>query len=706
MAPDPVRLRPDVLLDGLDDGQRKAVTSPAAPLCILAGAGSGKTRVLTRRIAYRVSNGTADASYVLALTFTRKAATQLRERLALLGIRNQVVAGTFHSVAYAQLRRLWADRDIRPPALLERKARLLGPLLPRQPGAGASGRAGGSRVATLQVGDVAAEIEWAKARMVPPQGYEAAVSAHGRRPPLPAPALASMYRHYEEEKKRRGLVDFDDLLWLCAHALESDPEFAAVQRWRFRHLFVDEFQDVNPVQFRLLEGWRGGRSDLCVVGDPDQAIYSWNGADAGYLTDFCSRFAGAETVSLEDNYRSTPQVLAVANAVRQSGRHHGGPLRAHNEHGPAPSVRSHPTDRDEAGAVVRSIRDHHGPSTPWSHLAVLTRTNAQLVLFEEALRAAHIPYRLRGGAAFLDQPLVRQILADLRRRRPSTRLASVLVDLNEEAASEATLDQASASPDGHRHAEVLARMANEHLAADPAASLDGFLSWITAALNREAPQSGGDAVELATFHAAKGLEWPIVFLAGLEKGLVPIGHADTDEARDEERRLLYVAVTRARAQLHCSWAQRRTFGTRTLHRSPSPYLTTVLAAVRALAEGPTADWRRFLDDGRTSLKGPAGGGGRLKKSPRVGDGADPVVLAALKTWRTATAKASGVPAYVVFHDTTLAAIAEARPRDTAGLLDIPGVGPVKAQRYGPALLAETAKAKPDGEVGTVVAAGV
>ncbi|HVF13453.1 MAG TPA: UvrD-helicase domain-containing protein, partial [Acidimicrobiales bacterium] len=263
----PSALVDDELLAGLNPAQQEAVVSEAAPLCILAGAGSGKTRVLTRRIAWQVTQGSALAPHVLALTFTRRAAGELASRLSRLGVREQVAAGTFHAVAYGQLRRLWADRGERPPALLDRKVRLLRSLLPP------AGRGAGPQAA-----DVAGEIEWAKSRLIPPAGYEVAASAAGRRPPVPRSTMATLYDRYEQEKAKRHLVDFDDLLVLCAHALEHDRTFAAAQRWRFRHLFVDEFQDVNPSQFRLLEGWRGDRSDLCVVGDPNQAIYAWNGA--------------------------------------------------------------------------------------------------------------------------------------------------------------------------------------------------------------------------------------------------------------------------------------------------------------------------------------------------------------------------------------------------------------------------------------------
>jgi DNA helicase-2/ATP-dependent DNA helicase PcrA len=317
----------DRLLQDLDESQRRAVTSPACPLAILAPAGSGKTRVLTRRIAWRVDEGHAEASHVLALTFTRKAAGELRDRLRRLGLRDGVACGTFHGVAYAQLRSRWADEGRQPPALLTRKGRLLGELLRAgsQSGSGPGSRSGSG--SGLTAAQVAGEIEWAKSRLTGPDGYVTAVASVRRRVPGSPERVAELYSRYEDEKRRRRLVDFDDLLRLCSHHIESDARFAAAQRWRFRHLFVDEFQDVNPLQMQLLEAWRGDRYDLCVVGDPHQAIYGWNGADAGFLERFQQLYPPAEVIALDRNYRSTPQVLAAAADVlraAQVGRAGGG----------------------------------------------------------------------------------------------------------------------------------------------------------------------------------------------------------------------------------------------------------------------------------------------------------------------------------------------------------------------------------------------
>jgi DNA helicase-2/ATP-dependent DNA helicase PcrA len=489
--------------------------------------------------------------------------------------------------------------------------------------------------------------------------------------------MATLYAKYEEEKKRRRLVDFDDLLLLCARALRDDGEFAAGQRWRFRHLFVDEFQDVNPAQAALLEGWRGGSDDLCVVGDPNQAIYAWNGAEPTFLTRFCDREPRATVVRLDDNFRSSPQILAVAGAVL--GDAAGAAMRPHCADGRLPVVRSHADERAEAQAVARGLRDRRRPGTPWARLAVLARTNAQLVVLEEALRAAGVPYRVRGGSPFLDRNEVGEALTALRRRPGSfSERVSWLHDtvLEDDDATPAAIERRG-------NVAELVRLAQEYTSVGGVPSVEGFVSWLDATLRADDGATPTDGVDLATFHAAKGLEWPIVFLVGLERGLVPIGHAKTPDAEAEERRLLYVAITRAEQELHCSWARERTFGDRALRRAPSPWLDDITTTLKALQQGvKPADLRARVAEERRRLRSTDGGRAR----PHVGADADPTVLDALKAWRRTAAKAAGVPAYVIFHDTTLAAVAEAQPTTREALLALPGLGPVKAARYGDDLL--------------------
>ncbi len=644
------------LLDGLTPAQLQAVVSPSAPLCILAGAGAGKTRVLTRRIAYRVATGSADAGHVLALTFTRRAAGELATRLRRLGVRDRVTAGTFHAVAYAELRRRWADRHEAAPALLDRKGRLLGSLL--------AGRAVGH--ADVQVGELAAEIEWAQARLVAPGDYARLAQAAGRRPPLPAEAMGALYARYESEKRRRGLVDFDDLLLRLVAAMESDASFAAAQRWRWRHIFVDEFQDVNPLQHRLLLTWLGDRTDLCVVGDPNQAIYAWNGADPRLLAGFRAAHPTAEVVRLDDNHRSSPQVVAAATAALGGSTGPAGLARSTRPDGPAPTVRSYPSEMDEARGVASSLRKRHGPGVAWSQLAVLARTNAQLVIVDRALRAAGIPSRV-AGRSLLERPEVAAALADLTGRGDGP-LARCLPDL---------VGLAAAEVDDERRVsiELLGGLGREHLQLDAGATVTGFVAWLDASLRGDRggdTSASADAVTLSTFHRAKGLEWPVVFLVGLEDGLVPIGR-DVDE----ERRLLYVALTRAQQEVHCSWAARRSFGDRAVTRRPSPWL----AAIETSAH-PEQVTEAMPDDLRRTRE-------RLRRPAR--DGVDPTVLAALTEWRRRAARAAQVPTHVVFHDATLAALAVALPTTATELLAVPGLGPVKAARYGETLLALVAK---------------
>lgn len=647
---DDERVVAERLVRGMNEHQVAAVVSEASPLRILAGAGSGKTRVLTHRIAHRAATGTLDPGRVLAVTFTRKAAGELRTRLAKLGLRDGVHAGTFHAIAYAQLRQRWEERGVAPPELLDRKVGFVARLIP--------GRS--DRTTPL---DVVAEIEWAAARRITPERYEAEASRARRRPPVPLGTVATTYDRYMEQKRRRRLVDFDDILRLAARDLEADPVYAAARRWRFRHLFVDEFQDVNPLQYHLLQQWLGPESDVCIVGDPNQAIYAWNGADARYLVDFDTFFPGGDSVVLEDNYRSTPQILAVANGVLQQGANVAIRLRPHRPAGAVPTVTAHDHDEAEARMIARRCRDGHRPGVPWSAQAVLVRTNAQTTLLAEAMTTAGVPHRVRGAGRLLEQPEVAEALKVLR-RAPTLEVG--LADLDHDVLHGDRLTEERAA----NVAEIV-RLGREHLALVPSGDIHAFMAWLTTTL-RDEDRDSGDAVDIVTFHAAKGLEWPIVHIAGLEEGYVPIHHAETQDDIDEERRLLYVALTRARDELHCSWSRKRTFGSRTMNRSPSPWLDAIETT---LGVAPTQVSRsRGAERARAARK----------SVPKSGVAAGPerALFDALKAWRRDQSRAADVPAFVIFNDATLTAIAKRRPTTQTQLLGVSGVGPVKAQRFG------------------------
>jgi DNA helicase-2/ATP-dependent DNA helicase PcrA len=658
----------DRLLHDLDEAQRRAVTSPARPLAILAPAGSGKTRVLTRRIAWRIETGDADASHVLALTFTRKAAGELRDRLRALGLRDGVAAGTFHGVAYAQLRSRWADEGRPAPELLVRKGRLLQDIV-----AGSRGQG------QLSAGQLAAEIEWAKARLTGPDGYPDAAATARRRTPSPPKRIADLYRRYEEAKREARMVDFDDLLRLCSHLIETDPGFAAAQRWRHRHLFVDEFQDVNPLQLRLVDAWRGDGYDLCVVGDPQQAIYGWNGADAGFLQDFRRLYPPADVIELVGSYRSTPSILAAAGDVLRAAGAAGREVSARRPDGVPPRLERYASDLDEARAIARAVRDRRGPRAAWSSQAVLVRTHAQIPPIADALRRAGIPHKVRGSDSLLSHRSVRDALDLLRRDDAS--LAERLPDLAPLAdpVDDGGEPEGEPAARGRAELDLVVELAQDHLRLSPGARATDFATWLVATFTAEGADGWGDAVTLATFHAAKGLEWPIVHLAGLEDGYVPIAHARTAAERAEEARLLYVAMTRAEDELRCSWAAERAFGGRTGERRLTPWLTGLAERRRDRAgdggPDPASDWRERLADQRAQL------------SEASAERAPSAELTALLAWRDEQARAARVEPGALVDDRLLEAIAEARPTTTDELAAIPGMGRLLAGRIGPGLLA-------------------
>ncbi len=535
--------------------------------------------------------------------------------------------------------------------------------------------------------ELAGHIEWAKARLIDPDAFEEGARDASRTFPagLPPAAVARLYARYEHEKVRRGLIDFDDLLVRCAEAIESDPAFAAAQRWRWRHLFVDEFQDVNPLQYRLLLAWLGPSTDLCVVGDPDQAVYSWNGADPELLTGMPRHWPTAEVVRLEDNHRCSPQILAAAAAVLDRTDRQ---LRSTAADGPRPSVTAYASEAAEATGIAAGVQRAHGHGRRWGSLAVLTRTNAQLIPIQQALEAAGVPYWSPSQRELLHDPVAREVLMAVR-TRPGVPLQMVAADLAASAE-----ERSLGSEDRSGTLTALAELARTFCRQEPESTAAQWLAWLPTAVSddpRTPPPH--DAVTLCSFHRAKGLEWEAVWVAGLEEGLVPIGRAATAAAHAEERRLLYVALTRPSAELFCSWAGQRTFGSRPVPRRASPWLEAIRTAGSDQPDGvdgpsDAGQWRGRLRDQRRQLHD--GFGSRRRTSRvRVPEGwpePDGDLVRALQSWRADTARAGGVPAYVVLHDATLAALASLSPRTTEELLRVPGLGPVKAGRFGPTLL--------------------
>jgi DNA helicase-2/ATP-dependent DNA helicase PcrA len=620
----------DPLVDDLDPEQRIAVLSDGAPLCIVAPAGSGKTRVLTRRIARRIRDGSADAGHMMVITFTRRAAEELARRLRALGPRDAVAAGTFHGLAYRLLRQRWEDQRRRPPALAPSRLRLVEEVL-------SEARRGPRRGAAQEV---AAELDWARAQRVRPDGYAAAAANAGRRTSLPAATIADCFARYEALKRERRVIDFDDLLALMVTELERDRAYADAVRWRYRHLFVDEYQDVNPLQHALLESWRGGRPDLCVVGDPHQAIYGWNGADGRWLDDFTSHHPDATVLHLRRSHRSTPQIVGLGHAVL-TGSTLGGPLATRAD-GPGPRGIRFADAAAEAAGVATIVRDARPPGGRWGAIAVLARTNAQLEPVGAALTRAEIPHRRRAAPA--DDPATAAVLSEL---RTVTGRGSLRVWLEDNLA-DGTDGEPGLPP-------ALVRSAEELLAQDPAADGPTFRAWVASGGGGDGLAAEAHAVALLTFHAAKGLEWPTVVVIGLVPALVPHVSARTAAARDEERRLLHVAVTRAEHELVLTW-----YG-----GERSPYLD-----VLDLVDEPPAP----PPDIRPAPSGPP---------------PDPL-LSALRGWRRDTARAARIDEQAVVDDRTLAAIAATRPHTVESLAAVPGFGPLMARRHGSRLLAAIA----------------
>jgi len=691
----------DPLIAGLDDEQREAVLAPRGPVCVLAGAGTGKTRTITHRIAQLVANGHVAAGQVLAVTFTQRAAGEMRSRLRALAAAagtdaavGAVQALTFHAAAHRQLRYFW------PRVVGDTGWQLLDSKFPVVARAASRTRV---NARTDDVRDLAGEIEWAKASLIGPEQYPAAVAAAGRDIPLDAAQIAGVYAAYEELKARDdgvALLDFDDLLLHTAAAIENDVAVAEEFRDRYRCFVVDEYQDVTPLQQRVLSAWLGDRDDLTVVGDANQTIYSFTGASPRFLLDFSRRFPDATVVRLERDYRSTPQVVSLANQVIAAARGRVAGSKLHlvgqRDPGPAPSFHEHPDEPAEAGAVGASIARLIESGTPPAEIAVLYRVNAQSEIYEEALTEAGIPYQVRGGEGFFNRQEIKQALLALQRAAergggegPPAPLPDVVRAVLE------PLGLTAAEPVGTRARErwealtALAELVDDEVAQRPQLELPGLLAELRVRADaRHPPLVQG--VTLASLHAAKGLEWDAVFLVGLADGTLPISHALAhgleSEAVEEERRLLYVGVTRARIHLALSWALARSPGGRQ-SRKPSRFLSGIAPHTRA-DPVPTKSRRnraptrcRICNRDLATVAAVM-----LRRCETCAGDVDEELLLRLKAWRLDIAKEQKVPAYVVFTDNTLVAIAELRPDDEEALIAIPGIGARKLEQYGPDVL--------------------
>jgi DNA helicase-2/ATP-dependent DNA helicase PcrA len=609
------------VLAGLDEDQRRAVTVESQLVAVVAGAGSGKTRVLTRRVAYRVANGTADEAHTLVLTFTRHAAGELRRRLLRLGLAGRVTTGTFHSVALGMLQQRWRDLDQRPKTVVSDRRRIVARIAPD-----------GADVDALTD-----ELGWAAARALTPAAYESAVRRGERRPPVDARTVVEALAAYRREKQTHGVVDLDDLIGLTIEAMQRDAAYADAQRWRFRHLLVDEAQDLNPLQHRLLDALRAGRDDLYLVGDPAQAIYGFNGSDPALLIDVERRFPGIEVVRLPVNHRCTPQIVdAGVHVLAADG--HIAELQSSRPDAVTVEVVAHDDERAEAVGVARAIATVDRSLLRSSNVAVLARTNAQLSSIERALAAAGIDVRRAvNGAASRIQPIVAQVY------RLDT--GGALRNWAQDA-----LEIGDDSPEAEVGRAVL-----DFLRAQPVGDGPAFRAWVEATdgFGRASP-----GVELLTFHGAKGREWHTVHLVGCETSLVPHRSATTNAARSEEARLLFVAVTRATDQLVVNWARRRGGYQRRL--------TPLLEGFVSTTPEPTAPPPGLADHARSERD---------------------VVLDRLVAWRADVARAGGILPEAVCSDAALAAIADHPPADAAELDALTGLGVLTSQRLYPGIAA-------------------
>ncbi len=608
-------LSPDLLLADLDADQRRAVTTDSQLVAVVAGAGSGKTRVLTRRVAYRIATGTADGAHTVVLTFTREAAGELRRRLPRLGLTERIAAGTFHSIAQQLLRQRWLDLDQQPKTIISDRSRIVSSLM---------GRDG--------LDELVNEMDWATARGVDADGYESAARRGDRRSSVSPARVAEALAAYRVEKRKRGVLDLDDLLSTTIEAIEQDPEFAAGVRWRFRHVLVDEAQDLNPLQHRMVDLFRDGRDDLFLVGDPAQAIYGFNGSDPTLLIEVSDRFPGIEVVRLPVNHRCTPQIVDVAaHSLRSDGQHTE--VVSARPDGPVVATVAHDDEHGEARWVAHQIARLDPTLVRTARVAVLARTHAVLATTRTALVDAGVAVRrLVDGPGSPFTP----ILAEAYRLREPNHMRQWARD---------QFDQIDGV--GDPRAEV-GEAALEFLREQPTGDGPAFRNWVstTDPFGRDLP-----GVDVLTFHGAKGREWHTVYLVGCETSLVPHRSATTNAARSEEARLLYVALTRATDMLTVNWAERRGGYQRKL----TPLLDGFISETPETM-GPPTELVAMRRTGRQ------------------------VTLDRLRDWRAGVARAGGILPSAVITDHALGVIADQRPGTPDELDRVTGLGSITARR--------------------------
>ena len=536
----------DEILAALDPDQRAVALASRGPVCVIAGAGTGKTRAITHRIAYAAAIGTMDPQKVLALTFTAKAAGEMRARLRSLGVPT-VAARTIHSAALKQLLYFWPSVfGGRTPDLITTKTGFLTEAINRA-GLGDSVRATNREL----MRDIASEIEWAKVSQVAPSDYVDEISKRMQKPRVLPEQMVQIYTAYESVKKQELAIDFEDVLLLCAAMLEEEREVRERVQDQYRYFTIDEYQDVSPVQQRLINAWLGKRNDICVVGDPAQTIYSFAGATPVFLNTFTQRFPDAEVIRLSTGYRSTPEITFAANALLRHGAM-GQELVAQNEHGTQPSVVGYSDEAAEVNGVLSEITELLSSGTPPHEVAILARTNSQLKSVERAMQKVNLPYQVRSTERFFDRREVRDFLSEVRK-------ASVIP-----AEGQGWIDELRTLAQPYLTGEAIDGIAALlHLAREldgdenfTPKTLRGYLREVEDRVQQNNPPTM-PVITLATLHAAKGLEWERVFLIGASEGQLPVA----DASIDEERRLFYVGITRAKADLHISY-----------RKSPSPFL--------------------------------------------------------------------------------------------------------------------------------------